>query len=118
MVLAMKLVDADCGSTDAEIHDVPACILEKLGEEIVFSRSKRMLLVTLGQFSLIRLERDTQLLVPTYCYCFPDKECVGSCPEEDPCTLFSRIPFPMDEFFPPDAGSAGGPSASCDCGCE
>jgi hypothetical protein len=31
----------------------------------------------------------------------PDKECIGS-NEEDPCTLFARIHFPVDEFFPPD----------------
>ena len=55
----------------------------------------------LGQFSIIRLERDTQLLIPAYDYCMPDKACQGSS-EDDPCSMFSRIHFPIDEFFPPD----------------
>ena len=50
---------------------------------------------------IIRLERDTQLLIPAYDYCMPDKECQGST-EDDPCTLFSRIRFPVEEFFPPN----------------
>ena len=33
------------------------------------------LYVTLGQFSIIRMERDTQLLIPAYDYCLPEKEC-------------------------------------------
>ena len=32
----------------------------------------------------------------------PDKECEGCGQDEDPCTLFSRIRFPVEEFFPPD----------------
>ena len=48
-----------------------------------------------------RLERDTQLLIPAYDYCMPDKACQGST-EDDPCSMFSRIHFPIDEFFPPD----------------
>ena len=58
--------------------------------------------ITLGQFSIIRLERDSQLLIPVFDYCMPEKECTG-CGSDDPCTLFSRISFPVDEFFPPDA---------------
>jgi hypothetical protein len=57
--------------------------------------------VTIGQFSIIRLERDTQLLMPSYDYFVPDKECLGS-GDDDACTLFSRIHFPVEEFFPPD----------------
>lgn len=62
---------------------------------------RQKLYVTLGQFSIIRLERDTQLLIPAYDYCMPDKACQGST-EDDPCSMFSRIYFPIDEFFPPD----------------
>jgi len=57
--------------------------------------------VTLGQFSIIRLERDAQLVVPVLDYSLPTKECcdaVGSA--EDPCEMFSRIPFPAAQFAP------------------
>ena len=72
-----------------------------MGEALSLTCSGKKLLVTLGQFSIIRLERDTQLLIPAYDYCLPEKECVGSS-EDDPCTMFGRISFPVDEFFPPD----------------
>ena len=56
----------------------------------------------MGQFSIIRLERDTQLVVPAYDYCLPEKESPVTV-TDDPCTLFSRIHFPVEEFFPPDS---------------
>ena len=61
----------------------------------------RRVYVTLGQFSIIRLERESQLLIPAYDYCVPSKECPGSS-EEDPCAVFRRVQFPMEEFFPPN----------------
>ena len=61
----------------------------------------RNLFATIGQFSMIRLERDTQLLIPAYDYCIPDKAC-ESTTEDDPCAMFSHIEFPLDEFFPSD----------------
>ena len=48
------------------------------------------------------LERPTQLIVPVYDYGLPEKECPGNS-EGDPCELFSRIPFPVEEFFPPNS---------------
>ncbi len=102
IILNLKLVDPDCCCYESEIRDVPKFIVEAMGEDIVFCLDKRLLLVTLGQFSIVRMERETQLLIPTYSYCFPDKECISSPGEDDPCTLFSKIPFPVDEFFPPD----------------
>jgi hypothetical protein len=76
-------------------------IAETFPSELMMEHLNRRVLVTLGQFSIVKLERDTQLLIPSYDYCMPDKECIGS-NEDDPCTLFSRIHFPVDEFFPPD----------------
>ena len=59
--------------------------------------------VTLGQFSIVRLERDSQLLVPVYDYCMPEKECsCGTGGGEDPCGIFRNICFPVGEFFPPN----------------
>ena len=57
--------------------------------------------VTLGQFSIIRLERDAQLIVPVLDYAIPTKECcdAAGC-TEDPCEMFSRIPFPTTQFSP------------------
>ena len=102
IALHMKLVDCTAsGETDPEPHAIPQAILDAMGEALSLTCSGKKLLVTLGQFSIIRLERDTQLLIPAYDYCMPDKACQGSS-EDDPCSMFSRIHFPIDEFFPPD----------------
>ena len=67
----------------------------------------KRLYVTIGQFGIIRLERDSQLLIPSYDYCLPQKEC--SCSEnDDPCETFSCISFPVGEFFPGAEGCQDG----------
>ena len=105
IALNMKLVDACPTGLIADIRDVPENILTYFGEDLVLTDGVRLLLTTLGQFSIIRLERDSQLVVPVYDYCLPDKECVSGS-EEDPCTMFSHIRFPVEEFFPPDTINA------------
>ena len=80
---------------------IPAAIAGLFEEELVTGADARYLLVTLGQFSIVRLERDAQLLVPVLDYSIPTKECCESpgC-GEDPCEMFSRIPFPENQFVP------------------
>lgn len=107
IVLSMKLVDVcDCRPCDCAISEIPPCICGCFGCDLCFGDQGKRIYVTLGQFSIIRLERDTQLLMPVYDYCVPEKECPcgGSCGDEDPCELFRRVKFPMEEFFPPDHG--------------
>ncbi len=121
LVLNLKLVEpCDCGcgcSCGCELSDVPPCICGCFGSDLDFGATGKRLYVSLGQFSLIRLERDTQLLIPVYDYCMPQKECAcdgGSC-EEDPCELFRHVKFPVNEFFPPDRVGPNGEGCGC-CG--
>ena len=81
-------------------------------KELVLSGDRRRLFVTLGQFSIIRLERDAQLVVPVLEYSLPTKECCDNpgC-AEDPCEMFSRIPFPAAQFSPRGCDRQEG----CDC---
>lgn len=103
IALHLKLVDADCAlPPDCECRQIPDFISRQFEGGLCMEEAPRRLYVTLGQFSIIRLERDTQLLIPAYDYCVPDKECESST-EDDPCALFSRIRFPVEEFFPPDS---------------
>ncbi len=101
IALSMKLCDGSCGSGEL-IPEVPPAILAAFGEELVLGDGSRLWYATLGQFSLIRLERDSQLVIPVYNYSFPESECIGSA-DDDPCTLFGRIRFPLEEFYPPDS---------------
>ena len=85
------------------LSEIPSFVAQSFGGELVFDDSTaRRLYVTLGQFTLVRLERDTQLLVPVYDYCMPDKECSCGGGNEDPCCVFRNIAFPVGEFFPPN----------------
>lgn len=102
--LHCKLVDSECLlPTELEGRSIPSFISSAFPESLVLTDTPRRWYATIGQFSIIRLERDTQLLIPAYDYCIPDKECPGIITEDDPCTLFSRIHFPVEEFFPPDS---------------
>ena len=57
---------------------------------------KRTVIMTLGLFSVVELSRPATILVPTYEYKIPYKKCKPE--SEDPCEMFDRIRFPMDEF--------------------
>ena len=103
MVLSSKVRDiCECTCHDNTTVQLPNAICQMFDEELVLSGDRRRLFVTLGQFSIIRLERDAQLVVPVLDYSIPTKECCDSpgCSAEDPCEMFSRIPFPAAQFAP------------------
>ena len=117
VALGCKMTDA-CASTSQEIlADIPADICSCFDEDLVIGGEGRRLFVTLGQFSIIKLERDIQLLMPAYDFCMPQKECAGN--PDDPCALFQNFRFPVDEFFPPnsipDCGESYRSVKSCGC---
>lgn len=104
IALHMSVSEAVITEPDPCQREIPAEVAAAFDSDISFSATTRNWLVTLGQFSIVRLLRTTQLLIPAYDYCLPEKECVGSV-EDDPCTMFGRIRFPVDEFFPPERAS-------------
>ncbi len=107
IILNMKLAEAhESRSGECCDGDVPAAIASCFSDELRFGGDGKRVYVTLGQFSIIRLERDSQLLIPAYDYCMPSKDCTDNCDEEDPCAIFRRVQFPMDEFFPPNTIAA------------
>ena len=102
IILGSRVMEAcNCCCQNEASPAIPEALLGCFDEPLVLTGECKRLLVTIGQFSIVRLERDTQLLIPAYDYCMPDKACQGSS-EDDPCSMFSRIHFPIDEFFPPD----------------
>ena len=107
MVLSSKVRETDpCGCGGSTTVQIPDCIRELFEEPLVISGGQRQLFVTLGQFSIVRLEQEAQLIVPVLDYAIPCRECCdencGSA--EDPCEMFSRIPFPAEEFTPTGCG--------------
>lgn len=105
IILGMKLVDVyDPNGCDCDLTEIPPSICACFDCDLVFGGGCKRVYVTLGQFTIIRLERDTQLLIPAYDYCMPEKDCTcGGGQEEDPCEIFRHVKFPVDEFFPPNS---------------
>ncbi|MBQ3542821.1 MAG: hypothetical protein IJA45_06835 [Oscillospiraceae bacterium] len=110
MVLSSKVREVcECKCQEDVSLQIPEGIRDLFDDALVQSGERRRLFVTLGQFSIVRLERDAQLIVPVLDYSIPTKECCETpgC-AEDPCEVFSRIPFPTQQFAP----------NGCDCGCQ
>ena len=101
MVLSSKVRDV-CDCKESCTVQIPPYVLHCFDEDLVLSGESRRLYVTLGQFSIIRLERDVQLVVPVVNYALPTKSCCDAPGgyAEDPCEVFSRIPFPAAQFTP------------------
>ena len=101
IVLDCRLSTPPAGG-DVPLTEIPAFIAQSFASPLVLDdEAERRYYVTLGQFSLVRLERDTQLLIPVYDYCIPQTECPNN-DQDDPCGLFRSVSFPINEFFPPN----------------
>ena len=86
---------------DIDVCNIPDCVCRVFEDRFVNCRdNQRKVYVSIGLFTIIKLERNVQLLIPAYDFCIPEKECVTSSPD-DPCEIFANINFPVDEFFPP-----------------
>lgn len=104
--------EANCNCCCCALHEIPnqlGCCFD--GDDIVLDTNGAQLFVTLGQFSIIRLERDIQLLMPAYDVCLPCRDCsntgVGGSESQDPCEIFESFEFPIDAFFPPKQDGLG-----------
>lgn len=78
---------------------IPSHVAKCFGDTIEFENCQKAVFVTIGLFIIVQIVRNTQMLIPAYDFCIPDKECVTS--SDNPCELFKQIEFPIKEFFPP-----------------
>lgn len=124
VVLGSKIKTVDC----CALLEFPNEISGMGGDRLLSGRNGRMLTVTLGIFSVVRIERPAQLLVSGTEYNVPEKECVSPS-ADDPCSMFSHMAFPVGQFGTPsladlrasgDVMSFGsfvqGPGGNCGCG--
>ncbi len=135
IALSAKIVDEECCCCNCEDSDAvclatslfPETICECFNGNLVVDDCARQVQVSYGLFFLVRLERDTQLLVDAVDFCIPTQEC-PSATSSNPCELFNDIRFPIDEFFPSlktkstnkncsSSNNGCGCSCSSNCGC-
>ena len=104
LILSMRLVDCCAHPScccEIPVSDIPPGILSAFDEEITFSdNTAKRIYCTLGQFSILYMERDSQLLIPMYDYCMPGKECNCEPVTTIPVMYFNRLTFPLATFSP------------------
>ena len=88
--------EAGCAGT----MNAPQAVLDEIGGALAPAEAvEQWVAATLGIFTVVQLVRNVQMLMPVYDFCVPNKECVST--TDDPCAIFNRLQFPVDEFFPP-----------------
>ena len=100
VILGTKIVDCSCGASPCneccEIPENVCCAVD--GELDLTNNTVNKLYISVGIFSIVRLEREAQMLIQASDYCIPDKECTAATNDNDPCALFNTMPFPTSQF--------------------
>lgn len=100
------------------VDDIPEGVCCHVESSLCDDDNANKLLVSLGFFSVVRIERPAQYLISAAEYCVPKKECAVPT-EDDPCSLFRNMSFPVSEFCPPSitgyADKYEGSTPSCGC---
>ncbi len=112
--LSCKLLDC-CSPQNCAVN-IPMAVAGKFDGCFCPMEASRVVEVTLGVFSIVSLERIVQMMIPVYDFSIPDKECVQT--NDDPCELFKRIKFPVNEFFPPRLNEDDCEAEEGSCGCN
>lgn len=105
-----------CGCICCYAEEIPESICSFFDGELADTDGdgQKELLVSLGFFSVIRLERPGQYLVNAGECCVPKKECAFD--DLDPCSVFKRMEFPVGEFC--SGYGAGEKPGASKCGCK
>ena len=98
VVLGTKIPDYNCPCPCGEFADIPECVRNSFGEELVINSKAPRIYVSFGIFSVIRIVRPAQLLINATDYSVPDKECTAATSNDNPCALFRTIAFPVSQF--------------------
>lgn len=107
IALDLKVVEPRekcCCCCTCDVSSIPPSICGLFDETFVDDEDDRRVFITIGLFSIVRLEREVQLVVPVDSFCIPECDCTPG-NDNNPCDLFDRISFPVDEFFPPERNS-------------
>ncbi len=93
--------------------EIPDSVSALCGGSLTDPDGQNILTVSLGMFSVIRIERPASLLISATPYAVPDKECPMQIEEEDACAVFKKMDFPTFEFEHCRGGKSDKPSCGC-----
>ncbi len=97
VVLGAKIIERKCPHhcpCQSE-RDIPKNVASRIGD--LSPLGDRRLVVSVGLFSVIRLERPAQYLLDAEVRPVPEKECDFT-EADDACTVFRNMEFPVSEF--------------------
>lgn len=105
IVLGVKIVESTynygccCCSCDQIPEYITNCVQGNLTDNI----GMKNLYITLGIFSIIRMQRPAALMIHATDYCVPDKDTNGTLGDStsNPCDIFNNMCFPLSAFCPP-----------------
>ncbi len=89
------------------------CFKEGIGTQNVY--------VSLGVFSVIRMERQVQIMIPAAQLVLPERDSTPVSGGSDPCSVFEKMCFPCDSFMPvsdPNNMSCCNTNSGCGNGCN
>ena len=120
VVLGARIVDigSQCRCC-CNCCDIPSSVADTVNGTLVGDGNGdgRVLAVSLGIFSVVRLVREGQLLVQGTEFCLPDKECCEP-DEENPCCTFRQRPVPTAAFCPNNQAPVLTTEGRSRCGCN
>ncbi len=119
VVLGTRIQECCCQNTCCDCCDLPDIVSRNFDGDIITGGNGPRLLVSFGIFSVIRLVRPALLLVQATDYSVPDKECVATTNNENPCDLFRTMAFPTYRFqsqCPNTENTQRGGGGGCGCG--
>jgi hypothetical protein len=106
------------GNCRTHLDTIPDCIRESFDGNIVDGYGVNELFVSIGVFSIVRMERPVQIVIPSSTFCLPEKDSTPCDGNSNPCSIFSKMNFPIQEFFPyADDGCIKMPNDKGKCGC-
>ncbi|MCQ2435734.1 MAG: hypothetical protein MJ101_02385 [Clostridia bacterium] len=117
VILGVKTDEICRTSGQCQMLEVPQSISGLTSDKLLSGRNGFLLTVSLGFFSIIRIERPAQYLVNGAEYTVPEKECPTPT-EDDPCGMFRRMAFPISDFYPPSLPGRQRDDTPGPCGCS
>lgn len=94
---------------------IPECVITYFGNDFAVT-GEASVTATIGIFTITQLERNVQIMIPSYDFCIPRKECKQK--SDDPCEVFSKVDFPNESFFPPNEREEDKERYNFECGCN
>lgn len=98
IVLNSSLNDVTYAEDLGKVPVIPDEIINYFGGSFMYLNVSKYVNITMGLFAITHIERDVQMLIPSYDFGRPAKECNNGINSREE---FKNMNFPIDNFFPP-----------------